>query len=187
MEQLKQRLVSKMGGGRQWKGEHMAPATNNKPCAQHTDTSSGQPGHTSRTVTQTLWAPGAGSVGSRTGPDRTGLRGLPGRSGLRGLPGRSGSLERTLWAHGTEQALERTLWAHGTERTLWAHGMERALEQTLWAHGTEWALERSGLRGLPGWSGLRCLLEWNALCGQFRISYGLEGKYPILQKSIKNC
>ncbi len=69
MEQLKQRLVNKMGGGRQWKGEHMAPATNNKPCAQHTDTSSGQPGHTSRTVTQTLWAPGAGSVGSRTGPD----------------------------------------------------------------------------------------------------------------------
>ncbi len=28
----------------------MAP-TNNKPCAQHTETSGGQPGHTSRTVT----------------------------------------------------------------------------------------------------------------------------------------
>ncbi len=31
----------------------MAPTTTtNKPCAQHTETSGGQPGHTSRTVTQ---------------------------------------------------------------------------------------------------------------------------------------
>ncbi len=29
----------------------MAPTTNNKPCVQHTETSGGQPGHTSRTVT----------------------------------------------------------------------------------------------------------------------------------------
>ncbi len=29
----------------------MAPTTNNKPCAQHTEISGGQPGHTSRTVT----------------------------------------------------------------------------------------------------------------------------------------
>ncbi len=41
-----------MGGDRQSTGEHMAP-TNNKPCAQHTETSGGQPGHTSRTVTVT--------------------------------------------------------------------------------------------------------------------------------------
>ncbi len=39
-----------MGGDRQSTWEHMAP-TNNKPCAQHTETSGGQPGHTSRTVT----------------------------------------------------------------------------------------------------------------------------------------
>ncbi len=30
----------------------MAPTTNNKPCAQHTETSGGRSGHTSRTVTQ---------------------------------------------------------------------------------------------------------------------------------------
>ncbi len=30
----------------------MAPTTNNKPFAQHTETSGGQPRHTSRTVTQ---------------------------------------------------------------------------------------------------------------------------------------
>ncbi len=41
-----------MGGDRQSTWEHMAP-TNNKPCAQHTETSGGQPGHTSRTVTNT--------------------------------------------------------------------------------------------------------------------------------------
>ncbi len=39
-----------MGGDRQSTWEHMAP-TNNKPCAQHTETSGGQPGHTSRIVT----------------------------------------------------------------------------------------------------------------------------------------
>ncbi len=39
-----------MGGDRQSTWEHMAP-TNNKPCALHTETSGGQPGHTSRTVT----------------------------------------------------------------------------------------------------------------------------------------
>ncbi len=42
-----------MGGDRQSTWEHMAP-TNNKPCALHTETSGGQPGHTSRTVTQTM-------------------------------------------------------------------------------------------------------------------------------------
>ncbi len=30
----------------------MAPTTSNKPCAQHTEISGAQPGHTSRTVTQ---------------------------------------------------------------------------------------------------------------------------------------
>ncbi len=39
-----------MGGDRQSTWEHMAP-TNNKPCALHTETSGGQPWHTSRTVT----------------------------------------------------------------------------------------------------------------------------------------
>ncbi len=29
----------------------MAPTTNNKPCAQHTETSGGRSGHLSRTVT----------------------------------------------------------------------------------------------------------------------------------------
>ncbi len=29
----------------------MAPTTNNKPCAQHTETSGGRPGHINRTVT----------------------------------------------------------------------------------------------------------------------------------------
>ncbi len=50
LEPLKQWLSNKMGGDRQSTWEHMAP-TNNKPCAQHTETSGGQPGHTSRTVT----------------------------------------------------------------------------------------------------------------------------------------
>ncbi len=47
-----------MGGDRQSTWEHMAP-TNNKPCAQHTETSGGQPGHTSRTVTPAAqdWLP----------------------------------------------------------------------------------------------------------------------------------
>ncbi len=52
LEPLKQWLRNKMGGDRQSTWEHMAP-TNNKPCAQHTETSGGQPGHTSRTVTVT--------------------------------------------------------------------------------------------------------------------------------------
>ncbi len=34
----------------------MAPTTNNKPCAQHTETSSGRSGHTSTTVTHALTA-----------------------------------------------------------------------------------------------------------------------------------
>ncbi len=50
LEPLKQWLSNKMGGDRQSTWEHMAP-TNNKPCALHTETSGGQPGHTSRTVT----------------------------------------------------------------------------------------------------------------------------------------
>ncbi len=50
LEPLKQWLSNKMGGDRQSTWEHTAP-TNNKPCAQHTETSGGQPGHTSRTVT----------------------------------------------------------------------------------------------------------------------------------------
>ncbi len=50
LEPLKQWLSNKMGGDRQSTWEHMAP-TNNKPCAQHTETSGNQPGHTSRTVT----------------------------------------------------------------------------------------------------------------------------------------
>ncbi len=50
LEPLKQWLRNKMGGDRQSTWEHMAP-TNNKPCAQQTETSGGQPGHTSRTVT----------------------------------------------------------------------------------------------------------------------------------------
>ncbi len=50
LEPLKQWLSNKMGGDRQSTWEHVAP-TNNKPCAQHTETSGGQPGHTSRTVT----------------------------------------------------------------------------------------------------------------------------------------
>ncbi len=50
LEPLKQWLSNKMGGDRQSTWEHMAP-TNNKPCAQHTETSGGQPRHTSRTVT----------------------------------------------------------------------------------------------------------------------------------------
>ncbi len=49
LEPLKQWLSNKMGGDRQSTWEHMAPT--NKPCAQHTETSGGQPGHTSRTVT----------------------------------------------------------------------------------------------------------------------------------------
>ncbi len=53
LEPLKQWLSNKMGGDRQSTWEHMAP-TNNKPCAQHTETSGGQPGHTSRTVTTWL-------------------------------------------------------------------------------------------------------------------------------------
>ncbi len=52
LEPLKQWLSNKMGGDRQSTWEHMAP-TNNKPCAQHTETTGGQPGHTSRTVTTT--------------------------------------------------------------------------------------------------------------------------------------
>ncbi len=55
LEPLKQWLSNKMGGDRQSTWEHMAP-TNNKPCAQHTETSGGQPGHTSRTVTVTSTA-----------------------------------------------------------------------------------------------------------------------------------
>ncbi len=51
LEPLKQWLSNKMGGDRQSTWEHMA-STNNKPCAQHTETSGGQPGHTSRTVTE---------------------------------------------------------------------------------------------------------------------------------------
>ncbi len=51
-EQLKQRLGNKMGGDRQLTREHMEPTTNNKPCAQHTDTSGGRSGHTIRTVKQ---------------------------------------------------------------------------------------------------------------------------------------
>ncbi len=51
LEPLKQWLSNKMGGDRQSTWEHMAP-TNNKPCALHTETSGGQPGHTSRTVTK---------------------------------------------------------------------------------------------------------------------------------------
>ncbi len=54
LEPLKQWLSNKMGGDRQSTWEHMAP-TNNKPCAQHTETSGGQPGHTSRTVTQYIF------------------------------------------------------------------------------------------------------------------------------------
>ncbi len=50
LEPLKQWLSNKMGGDRQSTWEHMAP-TNNKPCALHTETSGGQPGQTSRTVT----------------------------------------------------------------------------------------------------------------------------------------
>ncbi len=53
LEPLKQWLSNKMGGDRQSTWEHMAP-TNNKPCALHTETSGGQPGHTSRTVTKWL-------------------------------------------------------------------------------------------------------------------------------------
>ncbi len=53
LEPLKQWLSNKMGGDRQSTWEHMAP-TNNKPCALHTETSGGQPGHTSRTVTTWL-------------------------------------------------------------------------------------------------------------------------------------
>ncbi len=44
-----------MGGDRQSTWEHMAQ-TNNKPCAQHTETFGGQPGHTSRTVTTSMQA-----------------------------------------------------------------------------------------------------------------------------------
>ncbi len=53
LEPLKQWLSNKMGGDRQSTWEHMAPT--NKPCAQHTETSGGQPGHTSRTVTERTW------------------------------------------------------------------------------------------------------------------------------------
>ncbi len=50
LEPLKQWLSNKLGGDRQSTWEHMPP-TNNKPCPLHTETSGGQPGHTSRTVT----------------------------------------------------------------------------------------------------------------------------------------
>ncbi len=33
----------------------MAPTTNNRPCAQHTETSGGRSGHTSRTVTVSMF------------------------------------------------------------------------------------------------------------------------------------
>ncbi len=59
LEPLKQWLSNKMGGDRQSTWEHMAP-TNNKPCAQHTETSGGQPGHTSRTMTR--WWPHFGAA-----------------------------------------------------------------------------------------------------------------------------
>ncbi len=48
-------IIKSQDGDRQSTWEHMAP-TNNKPCAQHTETSGGQPGHTSRTVTASVSA-----------------------------------------------------------------------------------------------------------------------------------
>ncbi len=67
----------------------MTPTTNNKPCAQHTETSGSQPGHISRTVTQALWA---------SGTKRARALWAPGTE-----------RDRALWAHGTERALELTL------------------------------------------------------------------------------
>ncbi len=142
----------------------MAPATNNKPCAQHTDTSSGQPGHTSRTVTQTLWAPRAGLCGlkDRTGPDRTAW--TPGTERTARAPGtergsgtdslgsrdRAGSRADSVGSRngagsGADSLGSRDGAGSGADSLGSRNGAGSGEERTAWAPGMEWTALSPGM------------------------------------------
>ncbi len=93
-EQLKQRLGNKMGGDRQLTREHMEPTTNNKPCAQHTDTSGGRSGHTIRTVKQPPPPPQREDYRRSTHKNRKKSRGV-GRRQIWGRDGGPGPWSRS--------------------------------------------------------------------------------------------
>ncbi len=168
----------------------MAPTTNNKPCAQHTETSGGQPGahqqdrhitlpfteripDTPHTTTEKCRGGcGPGSWSGR-GPGGIGRQECQGRAGGKGGAGRAaghwaGSVGSQTRAGSRNGSGLHGLPERALEQTLWAPGTERALERTLLAPGTEralsglfWLPERSGL-----WGGLCELPEWSGFWGE---------------------